>query len=90
MLKQRKLEWWERYTLEGEARLLRRLLERRFGALPTWVDQHLATASEENLIRWGHGRQCAQTNVRKRSNFELTVRLIGRRSPPAPVVRNRH
>ena len=55
MPKQRKLEWWERYTLQGEARLLRRLLERRFGALPTWVDQHLATASEENLIRWGQG-----------------------------------
>jgi hypothetical protein len=51
MLKQRKLEWWERYTLQGEARLLRRLLERRFGALPAWVDEHLATASEENLIR---------------------------------------
>ena len=55
MLKQRKLEWWERYTLQGEARLLRRLLERRFGTLPAWVDQHLATASEENLIRWGQG-----------------------------------
>ena len=55
MLKQRKLEWWERYTLQGEARLLRRLLERRFGALPAWVEQHLATAFKENLIRWCQG-----------------------------------
>jgi hypothetical protein len=53
MLKQRKLEWWERYTLQGQATLLRRLFERRFGALPAWVERHFATASEENLIRWG-------------------------------------
>jgi hypothetical protein len=53
MLKERKLDWWERYSLEGKAKMLRRLLERRFGALPAWVDQKLATAPEKTLLRWG-------------------------------------
>jgi hypothetical protein len=39
--------------LAGEARLLHRLLERRFGSLPTWVEARLAKAVEEDLVRWG-------------------------------------
>ena len=39
--------------LVGEARLLHRLLERRFGSLPTWVEARLAKAVEEDLVRWG-------------------------------------
>jgi flagellar biosynthesis/type III secretory pathway protein FliH len=39
--------------LEGEARLLHRLLERRFGRLPLWVEERLAKATEEDLVRWG-------------------------------------
>jgi hypothetical protein len=53
MREPRKLEWWERYKLQGEARLLRRLIERRFGTRPAWADQQLATAREEKLISWG-------------------------------------
>jgi hypothetical protein len=55
MREPRKLEWWERYKLQGEARLLRRLIESRFGALPAWADQLLAAAREEKLIGWGKG-----------------------------------
>ncbi len=51
----RKLEWWERCKLQGEARLLRWLIESRFGALPAWADQLLAAAREEKLIGWGKG-----------------------------------
>ena len=39
--------------LVGEARLLHRLLERRFGSLPTWVEARLPKAVEEDLVRWG-------------------------------------
>lgn len=39
--------------LVGEARLLHRLLERRFGSLPTWAEARLAKAVEEDLVRWG-------------------------------------
>ena len=37
----------------GEARLLRKQLIRRFGALPGWVDAKLAAAESEQLERWG-------------------------------------
>ena len=40
-------------TFVGEARLLHRLLERRFGSLPTWVEARLAKAVEEDLVLWG-------------------------------------
>jgi hypothetical protein len=57
MLEERGMEWWEQWKLEGilvgEARLLHRLLERRFGSLPTWVEARLAKAVEEDLVRWG-------------------------------------
>jgi hypothetical protein len=69
MLEERGMEWWEQWEFEGvlegrregklegilvgEARLLHRLLERRFGSLPTWVEAHLAKGVEEDLVRWG-------------------------------------
>lgn len=37
----------------GEAKLLRRLLTRRFGRLPDWVETRLDGASEAELERWG-------------------------------------
>jgi flagellar biosynthesis/type III secretory pathway protein FliH len=48
-----KLEGKLEGILVGEARLLHRLLERRFGSLPTWVEARLAKAVEEDLVRWG-------------------------------------
>jgi hypothetical protein len=36
----------------GEVNLLRRLLERRFGRLPSWVDERLEQASEAELEHW--------------------------------------
>jgi hypothetical protein len=53
MREKQKWEWCERYRLQGKVRLLRHLLEHRFGTLPPWVDQRLATAGEEELIGWG-------------------------------------
>lgn len=38
---------------EGEAALLRRLLERRFGALPEWAVSRLQTADTTALETWG-------------------------------------
>jgi hypothetical protein len=38
---------------EGEVLLLRRLLMRRFGALPTWAEERLAQASTEQVETWG-------------------------------------
>ena len=48
-----KLEGKREGILVGEARLLHRLLERRFGSLPTWVEARLAKAVEEDLVQWG-------------------------------------
>jgi hypothetical protein len=36
----------------GEVNLLRRQLERRFGLLPSWVDERLEEASEAQLEHW--------------------------------------
>jgi hypothetical protein len=38
---------------QGEALLLRRLLVRRFGALPLWVESRLAEAALVELEAWG-------------------------------------
>ena len=38
---------------EGEAALLLRLLERRFGALPGWAKDRIATADSVALEEWG-------------------------------------
>lgn len=37
---------------QGEAKLLRKLLVRRFGTLPGWVDERLALAAEPDLDTW--------------------------------------
>jgi hypothetical protein len=50
-----KWEWYARYKRRGEARLLRLLLERRFGALPVWVDEQLGKATEREMLGWGQG-----------------------------------
>jgi hypothetical protein len=54
-------EAWERQRQEGEQRaeqrgeanLLRRLLERRFGALPDWARDRIAAADSAALEEWG-------------------------------------
>ena len=38
--------------VEGASRILRRLLEKRFGPLPPWAGAKLASASEETLEAW--------------------------------------
>ena len=38
---------------KGESSLLRKLLERRFGVLPSWVEQRTEVAEEPELERWG-------------------------------------
>lgn len=35
--------------LEGEAKLLKKLLEHRFGVLPNWVSEKLTDATEQEL-----------------------------------------
>jgi predicted transposase YdaD len=37
---------------EGESRVVRKLLQSRFGALPEWVEHRLAAAGTEDLERW--------------------------------------
>ncbi|MEI6335310.1 MAG: DUF4351 domain-containing protein [Methylococcaceae bacterium] len=39
--------------VEGESKLLRKLLEHRFGALPTWAIDKLNSAPEQDLETWG-------------------------------------
>jgi len=39
--------------VEGESRLLRKLLEHRFGALPAWAIDKLNSAPEQDLETWG-------------------------------------
>ena len=38
--------------VEGEARLLRKLLEHRFGTLPAWASDKLNSAAEQDLESW--------------------------------------
>lgn len=38
--------------IEGEARLLRKLLEHRFGILPAWASDKLNSAAEQDLESW--------------------------------------
>ena len=38
--------------LEGEAAFLLKVLEQRFGALPTWVQEKVTAANEERLSDW--------------------------------------
>ena len=37
---------------QGEVLMLKRLLTRRFGPLPTWVEQRLTPASRQDLDDW--------------------------------------
>lgn len=39
--------------IEGERALVHRLLERRFGELPAWAEQHIAVADVATLEQWG-------------------------------------
>jgi len=64
MLAERVKTWTEEWKAEGlaegrregleqgEAKVLRRLLVRRFGELPAWVDSRLGEASEAELETW--------------------------------------
>ena len=47
--------------VEGESRLLRKQLERRFGALPTWAIDKLNSAAEQDLDSWGEAVLTAPT-----------------------------
>lgn len=44
--------WREEGRQEGEARLLLRLLERRFGPLPPWVEQRVTAARSAQVEGW--------------------------------------
>ncbi len=37
---------------QGEMLVLKRQLERRFGALPAWVEEKLTTANQASLESW--------------------------------------
>ena len=47
--------------VEGESKLLKRQLERRFGALPAWAIELLSNANEPSLEAWGVAIFTAQT-----------------------------
>ena len=47
--------------VEGESKLLKRLLERRFGALPAWAIEKLSNATEPALYAWGEAILTAPT-----------------------------
>ncbi len=38
--------------LEGEAKILMRQLQRRFGAVPAWVGEKIAKAPSQSLEEW--------------------------------------
>jgi hypothetical protein len=56
MLAQRVKTWTEQWKQEGmqlgESKLLQRLLVRRLGPLPAWVEERLQRAGEGDLERW--------------------------------------
>ena len=45
----------QRGRVEGASRILRQMLEKRFGPLPPWADAKLASASQETLEAWTLG-----------------------------------
>ena len=47
--------------LEGESKLLKRQLERRFGTLPAWAIEMLSNATEPALEAWGEAILTAPT-----------------------------
>ena len=48
-----KQQWLQEGRQEGEATLLMRVLERRFGALPDWAKERIATADSVAIEEWG-------------------------------------
>jgi len=57
MLAERVIEWteeWEQQGMQkGEATLLLRLMERRFGSVDGAIHHSLHNADAETLLRWG-------------------------------------
>jgi hypothetical protein len=51
----------EKGRQQGQAALLRRLLGRQFGVLPSWVEERLSTARQEALEAWGERILCVKT-----------------------------
>ena len=47
--------------VEGESKLLKRQLERRFGVLPAWATEKLTNAPEPALEAWGEDVLTAPT-----------------------------
>jgi hypothetical protein len=43
----------EKGLLEGEIKLLKKQMVRRFGELPVWAVEKLSTAKEQELENWG-------------------------------------
>jgi len=55
-------QWTQQGQRQGESRLLRRQLQRRFGAnLPDWVDDRLNNAELDQLEMWGEAILDART-----------------------------
>jgi hypothetical protein len=48
-----KQQWLQEGEQRGEAALLLRLLERRFGSLPGWARDRIAAADTITLEEWG-------------------------------------
>jgi hypothetical protein len=46
---------------QGESRLLRKQLERRFGALPAWAANKLNNAAQQDLESWAEAVLTAPT-----------------------------
>lgn len=46
-------EGFQEGLIQGEVRLLRHLLEYRYGQLPDWVPAKLRQATEKQLFNWG-------------------------------------
>jgi hypothetical protein len=51
----------EQVELQAEAKLLRRLLKKRFGDLPEWVEEKMNAADTETLEEWGENFVDAET-----------------------------
>ena len=47
--------------LRGEATMLARQMEKRFGTLPEWVTERLVGANESELLAWGERVLSVQT-----------------------------
>ena len=53
--------YMEKFRTEGEVKLLKKLLEKRFGSLPSWAITKLESAAEEELETWGESILTADT-----------------------------